>query len=87
MPPPMTPASLLVNSTQTPSASALNLQVSVTPLESPSRARGERPTRTKRAHESDAADTDEMPRAKRVQTQFILDAGGLSSSPVPSGHG
>ena len=91
MPPPATPASQLKkNASKTP-VSGLDLRASITPFETPSRPRRKQTLGPKRPQEDE---DDERPSKKRceglgsekrvrsVRSEFVLDAGGLPSSPA-----
>ncbi|KAI7246101.1 hypothetical protein KC343_g7005 [Hortaea werneckii] len=76
MPPPATPASKLRKQKAITPASGLDQRASVTPFQTPVRRL------TKRSFEEDA--TPASKRLKSVQTQVVLNANGLPSS--PAGH-
>lgn len=86
MPPPTTPASRLMRLAQT-SGTARDVSGSASPSETPSKTRNRPLSGVKRPRQEAAVDTDTASRVKRVQTQFILDAGGLPSSPASSTYG
>ncbi|KAI7566359.1 hypothetical protein KC343_g4042 [Hortaea werneckii] len=74
MPPPATPASKLRKQKAMTPASGLDQRASVTPFQTPVRRL------TKRSFEEDA--TPASKRLKSVQSQVVLNANGLSSSPA-----
>jgi hypothetical protein len=91
MPPPKTPASRLRRQSTTPSSTDLDLRASVLPLETPSHAPSLENQRFKRGRDEDAvvgtsskrhAGPFSGQRGKSSQSEFILDAGGLASSPI-----
>ena len=97
MPPPVTPASRLKKKAAKTPASGLDLPSSVTPFETPSRPQSRQTTAMKRRgeHSDDAATPAKRrltpslgQRLRSVQSEYVLDAAGLSSSPIGSvlGH-
>lgn len=83
MPPPATPASRLVRRARAP-GSGLDLSNLRSPFVTPSKSRLS--SGIKRPHEDIAADANDTARVKRVTSQCILDADGLSS-PAPPADG
>lgn len=92
MPPPATPASRMKRKEAQTPASGLDLRASLTPFETPSQSRDHQVRYPKRQREEDDETASSPPKriytaasaAKRlrsVQSKFVLDAGGLSSSP------
>ncbi|KAK3724805.1 hypothetical protein LTR37_000853 [Vermiconidia calcicola] len=83
--PPTTPASRLKKAVSTP-GSGLDLRASLTPFETPSRPRSRQSQPLKRPQDEQNAAMTPAKRLKSVHSKFMLDAGGLSSSPANSVH-
>ncbi|KAK3707913.1 hypothetical protein LTR37_011765 [Vermiconidia calcicola] len=83
--PPTTPASRLKKAVSTP-GSGLDLRVSLTPFETPSRPRSRESQPLKRPQDDRKTAMTPAKRLKSVHSEFMLDAGGLSSSPANSVH-
>ncbi|KAK5119758.1 hypothetical protein LTR85_007334 [Meristemomyces frigidus] len=78
MPPPATPASALRKKNAVTPASGLDLRPSMTPFQTPSRPRQPQ----KRRFDDAQTTPGSFKRLKSMQTQFLLDANGLPSSPA-----
>ena len=95
MPPPKTPAPRLRRKPTTPSTTGLDLRASVLPLDTPSRAPSLQNQKSKRGRDKDAITEtpnkrSALPLAGQLRisgwSEFVLDAGGLASSPAASSN-